>query len=109
MTSAISTSPAMLAGCVHEAYELTEQLRGLIESLRLNDNNEATSQPLRLSQVLEKTATKKSTFYEMVRRGEFAKPYHVGRSSRWRQSDVDAWLRATNRPTGADKDTGARA
>jgi predicted DNA-binding transcriptional regulator AlpA len=99
----------MLARCVHEACELTEHLRGLIERLRLNGDNEATSQPLRLSQVLEKTCTKKSTFYEMVRRGEFAKPYHVGRSSRWRQSDVDAWLRATNRPTEADKDTEVRA
>jgi len=103
MTSTTITSPEMLADCVREAHELAGELRSLVEHLQLNGNNKAPSQPLRLSEVLQKTATKKSAFYEMVRRGEFEKPYKIGRCSRWRQCDVDAFLQAHQRCIEAEE------
>ncbi|WP_448196002.1 helix-turn-helix transcriptional regulator [Raoultella planticola] len=31
-------------------------------------------------------------FYFLIKNGEFPKPIKLGRSSRWLQSEVDAWL-----------------
>ncbi|PXW52287.1 AlpA family transcriptional regulator [Grimontella sp. AG753] len=32
-------------------------------------------------------------FYKLIKDGEFPKPIKLGRSSRWLQSEVEAWLR----------------
>lgn len=40
-------------------------------------------------------------FYKLIKDGEFPKPIKLGRSSRWLQSEVEAWLReriAQSRP-----------
>jgi len=31
-------------------------------------------------------------FYKLIQLGEFPKPIKLGRSSRWLQSEVDAWV-----------------
>lgn len=31
-------------------------------------------------------------FYKLIKDGEFPKPIKLGRSSRWKQSEVEAWL-----------------
>ncbi len=31
-------------------------------------------------------------FYKLIQLGEFPKPIKLGRSSRWLQSEVEAWL-----------------
>lgn len=31
-------------------------------------------------------------FYKLIKEGEFPKPIKLGRSSRWLQSEVEAWL-----------------
>ncbi|HDM8271881.1 TPA: AlpA family transcriptional regulator [Yersinia enterocolitica] len=31
-------------------------------------------------------------FYKLIKDGEFPKPTKFGRSSRWRKSEVEAWL-----------------
>ncbi|HCJ7695386.1 TPA: AlpA family transcriptional regulator [Citrobacter freundii] len=31
-------------------------------------------------------------FYKLIQRGEFPKPIKLGRSSRWLESEVEAWL-----------------
>ncbi|WP_241673441.1 helix-turn-helix transcriptional regulator [Ewingella americana] len=31
-------------------------------------------------------------FYKLIQDGEFPKPIKLGRSSRWLQSEVEAWL-----------------
>ena len=31
-------------------------------------------------------------FYKLIKDGEFPKPIKLGRSSRWLQSEVEAWL-----------------
>lgn len=36
----------------------------------------------------------RSAFYEAIRRGELAKPIKYGRASRWRQSDLEAFIAA---------------
>ncbi|HBQ3319581.1 TPA: AlpA family transcriptional regulator [Klebsiella pneumoniae] len=33
-------------------------------------------------------------FYKLIKDGEFPTPIKFGRSSRWRQSEVEAWLQA---------------
>ncbi|MGG8279353.1 AlpA family transcriptional regulator [Klebsiella sp. 141198] len=33
-------------------------------------------------------------FYKLIKDGEFPAPIKFGRSSRWRQSEVEAWLQA---------------
>lgn len=33
-------------------------------------------------------------FYKLIKDGEFPKPTKFGRSSRWRRSEVEAWLQA---------------
>ena len=33
-------------------------------------------------------------FYKLIQLGEFPKPIKLGRSSRWLQSEVEAWLQA---------------
>ncbi len=40
-------------------------------------------------------------FYKLIKDGEFPKPIKLGRSSRWLQSEVEAWLQeriAQSRP-----------
>ncbi|AJJ05499.1 helix-turn-helix transcriptional regulator [Yersinia pseudotuberculosis] len=32
-------------------------------------------------------------FYKLIKEGEFPKPIKLGRSSRWLQSEVEAWLK----------------
>ncbi len=32
-------------------------------------------------------------FYKLIQLGEFPKPIKLGRSSRWLQSEVEAWVR----------------
>lgn len=33
-------------------------------------------------------------FYKLIQDGEFPKPIKLGRSSRWLQSEVEAWMQA---------------
>jgi len=33
-------------------------------------------------------------FYKLIKDGEFPKPTKFGRSSRWRKSEVEAWLQS---------------
>jgi predicted DNA-binding transcriptional regulator AlpA len=42
--------------------------------------------------VLDQLRTSKSNFYALIRAGEFPPPIKCGRASRWRQSEVDAFI-----------------
>ena len=33
-------------------------------------------------------------FYKMIQEGDFPRPIKMGRSSRWLQSEVEAWMQA---------------
>jgi predicted DNA-binding transcriptional regulator AlpA len=42
--------------------------------------------------VLEQLSENRSSFYARIRTGEFPPPIKRGRASRWRQSEVDAYI-----------------
>lgn len=77
---------------LHETQKLTAELRHLIESVRSRSYPETSSRALRLRDVLAQTGDSKSALYKRIQTGEFPPPFHVGRSSRWLQSTVDACL-----------------
>jgi prophage regulatory protein len=42
--------------------------------------------------VLAQLSENRSSFYALIRGGQFPRPIKRGRSSRWRQSEVDAYI-----------------
>ena len=58
--------------------------------VRLHGVNERL---LRLRDVLDRTATSRSTWYELIKQGQAPAPIKVGASARWVESEVDAWIR----------------
>lgn len=93
MKFAPSDSSTTLHRLVHEARELTAQLRDLADSLKSCTTREPPLQALRLRDVLAKSGDSKSGTYQKIKEGKFPPPFHVGRSSRWWQHEVDACLR----------------
>jgi len=49
-------------------------------------------EPLRLSEVLEKTKLKKSTVYSRIKKGEFPKSILIGGLAFWRKTDIQQWI-----------------
>ena len=47
---------------------------------------------LPLSQVMDRVGLRKTAIYERVARGEFPAPVSLGATSRWVESEVDAWI-----------------
>jgi prophage regulatory protein len=47
---------------------------------------------LDLPKVCDALTVSPSTLYGLIRKGEFPKPFRVGRSSRWSSDDVDAYV-----------------
>jgi predicted DNA-binding transcriptional regulator AlpA len=41
-------------------------------------------------------------FYKLIKDGKFPKPIKLGRSSRWLESEVEAWLQQRITDSGAD-------
>jgi len=48
---------------------------------------------LRLSEVMEIVGFKKSTIYKYIRNGDFPKQIKIGKSSRWKHSDIQNWIK----------------
>ncbi|WP_051916967.1 MULTISPECIES: AlpA family transcriptional regulator [unclassified Serratia (in: enterobacteria)] len=42
--------------------------------------------------ITEFTGLSDKWFYKLIKDGEFLKPIKLGRSSRWLQSEVEAWM-----------------
>lgn len=95
--SAIQVSAHEFSSTVGDVRRVAAQLRELIDHVEMNRNKLVTSPALRLPQVLALTGCSKSQLYQLIREGEFKKPFKVGRSSRWFQCDVDVWLDARRR------------
>jgi prophage regulatory protein len=54
-----------------------------------------------VKQVMERTGLSRSTLWRLVKKGGFPPPIKIGKSARWRESDLDAWeeqLLAKRRP-----------
>ncbi|ADV47071.1 helix-turn-helix transcriptional regulator [Nitratifractor salsuginis] len=47
---------------------------------------------LNIKQVSEKTSLGQTKIYEMIKLNEFPPPVKLGRSRRWRESDIDRWI-----------------
>lgn len=52
---------------------------------------------MRLDSVLARTALGKTFVYELIAEGAFPAPVKVGRSSRWREEEIDDWIRQLKR------------
>nr|WP_081617453.1 AlpA family phage regulatory protein [Thioalkalivibrio sp. ALgr3] len=61
---------------------------------------------MRINEVLERTAMARSTWYAMISRGDAPRPVKVGAASRWRESEVDDWIRRQVR--GGTVESGVR-
>jgi prophage regulatory protein len=45
-----------------------------------------------LHDVVQIVGFKKSTIYKMIRKGFFPSPVKIGRSSRWKMSEIRQWM-----------------
>ncbi len=45
-----------------------------------------------LNQLEATVGFKKSKLYELIHEGTFPKPLKIGRSSRWRSTEIEAWI-----------------
>ncbi|QBH01238.1 helix-turn-helix transcriptional regulator [Xanthomonas oryzae] len=59
---------------------------------------------LRLPDVLERVALSKSTVYSRVRAKTFPKPVHLGTTSVWVESEIEAWISARIAERGASQE-----
>ncbi len=56
---------------------------------------------LRLPDISDRVALKRTAIYDGIARGTFPAPIHVtSRAVRWRESDIDAWI--ASRPSARE-------
>jgi len=48
---------------------------------------------LTINEIVTIVGFKKSTIYKFIRNNTFPKPIKIGRSSRWKLSDINKWLK----------------
>jgi len=51
---------------------------------------------LTISEVVKIVGFKKSTIYKFIKKGKFPKQVKIGKSSRWKLSDINKWLEQFN-------------
>ncbi|ESL92093.1 helix-turn-helix transcriptional regulator [Kluyvera sp. STS39-E] len=56
------------------------------------DYNVLNDQLVTMAFITQLTGLTDKWFYFLIKNGEFPKPIKLGRSSRWLQSEVEAWL-----------------
>lgn len=47
---------------------------------------------IRLPEVMDRVGLSKATVYARIERGDFPAPVRLGASSRWVESEIDAWV-----------------
>lgn len=57
-----------------------------------NDSSLLNDKMVDMKFITEFTGLTDKWFYKLISEGEFPKPIKLGRSSRWLQSEVTAWL-----------------
>lgn len=55
-------------------------------------------QLMTIRDVEKKICWKKGKIYAMIKDGKFPRPYKLGSSSRWKESEVDEWITANLKP-----------
>ena len=48
---------------------------------------------IRLPEVLDRTAMKKTSVYKLITEGEFPPPVKIGYASFWADEEIDDWIR----------------
>lgn len=63
------------------------------------NENQRESYFLRLPEVIRRTGYKKSSIYNMVRKGEFPRSVKIGpRAVAWDSNEVEAWIASKKNP-----------
>jgi prophage regulatory protein len=63
-------------------------------------NTDSPTTLLRAPQVLQRTALKKTTFFALVKSGQFPAPFRIAdRAVAWRAAEVDQWIASRTRCT----------
>lgn len=63
-----------------------------IVSTQNNDSSLLNDKMVDMKFITEFTGLTDKWFYKLISEGQFPKPIKLGRSSRWLQSEVEAWL-----------------
>lgn len=61
-------------------------------STQNNDSSLLNDKMVDMKFITEFTGLTDKWFYKLISEGQFPKPIKLGRSSRWLQSEVEAWL-----------------
>lgn len=64
---------------------------------------------LYLAEVEFQTGFKSSFLYQLMKEGKFPKPVKIGTASRWRESEVQAWIHAQIEGSASGKRMEVRA
>lgn len=56
------------------------------------DNSVLNDQLVTMTFITQLTGLTDKWFYKLIKDGKFPKPIKLGRSSRWLESEVEAWL-----------------
>ena len=66
----------------------------------------ATEKLLPLPEVESRSGFKSSFLYSLIKEGKFPAPVKIGTASRWRESEVQAWIHAQIESSASGKHSG---
>lgn len=69
----------------------------------------ATERLLPLPEVESRSGFKSSFIYQLIKEGKFPKPVKIGTASRWRESEIQAWIFNQIEGSASRKNSGVRA
>lgn len=69
----------------------------------------ATEKLLPLPEVESRSGFKSSFIYQLIKEGEFPAPVKIKNASRWRESEVQAWIQAQIESSLSGKHSGGAA
>lgn len=68
----------------------------------------ATEKLLPLPEVESRSGFKSSFLYQLIKSGKFPAPVKIGTSSRWRESEIQAWIQAQIESSTSGKRSGVQ-
>jgi len=58
----------------------------------MTENEQKPPRLLKIAEVMGRVGLAKATIYARIQNGGFPKPVSLGSSSRWVESEIDAWI-----------------
>lgn len=92
--------------------EVMNQSKAISQRLQHSQESQPPSQLERLlylAEVERQTGFKSSFLYQLMKEGAFPKPIKIGSASRWRQSEIQRWVRDQINASTSGKPAGGRA